>query len=361
MLTRHARPRASSTRPAGPTPRSPTGVPFTLCNLSCRARTAPRRRADAPRAGKVRAVEPAPVATPDRRAGRRPGRSARRSSPAPAAPEPIAVRPRPRRRSRTGCSWPCGCWSWPAGSPPWWRPASRGRPGLAARRRCGRGRDGVLLGARGPHRRPPGRRRRRWPWCSALLVVLQRRGLPAHRRRGDDLRRLGGARRDGDDARRCGSSAPSARCVVAVLDRRRSARWPPSASSRWSRWCASSTSRSAWPWSARSASSTGSAPACTASAAAGWWSSLIGGVVLAVTLLYAEMLRRYGSPDLVDHLLDGVALEPRPPRRLPAPDRDRPRRPGARLGRATCGPGAGRAGGCAPSASPPPPRSPTRW
>ena len=30
------------------------------------------------------------------------------------------------------------------------------------------------------------------------------------------------------------------------------------------------------------------------------------GVLLAVTLLYAEMLRRYGSPDLVDHLLSGV-------------------------------------------------------
>ena len=32
----------------------------------------------------------------------------------------------------------------------------------------------------------------------------------------------------------------------------------------------------------------------------------IGGVVLAVTLLYAEMLRRYGSQDLVDNLLGGV-------------------------------------------------------
>ena len=32
----------------------------------------------------------------------------------------------------------------------------------------------------------------------------------------------------------------------------------------------------------------------------------IGGVLLAVTLLYAEMLRRYGSQELVDHLLDGV-------------------------------------------------------
>jgi hypothetical protein len=32
----------------------------------------------------------------------------------------------------------------------------------------------------------------------------------------------------------------------------------------------------------------------------------IGGVVLAITLLYAEMLRRYGSQDLVDRLLDGV-------------------------------------------------------
>jgi hypothetical protein len=32
----------------------------------------------------------------------------------------------------------------------------------------------------------------------------------------------------------------------------------------------------------------------------------VGAVVLAVTLLYAEMLRRYGSAGLVDHLLDGV-------------------------------------------------------
>lgn len=32
----------------------------------------------------------------------------------------------------------------------------------------------------------------------------------------------------------------------------------------------------------------------------------IGGVVLAVTLLYAEMLRRYGSQEMVDQLLDGV-------------------------------------------------------
>ncbi len=32
----------------------------------------------------------------------------------------------------------------------------------------------------------------------------------------------------------------------------------------------------------------------------------LGGVVLAVTLLYAEMLRRYGSQDLVDELLSGV-------------------------------------------------------
>ncbi len=32
----------------------------------------------------------------------------------------------------------------------------------------------------------------------------------------------------------------------------------------------------------------------------------IGGLVLAVTLLYAEMLRRYGSQELVDNLLDGV-------------------------------------------------------
>jgi hypothetical protein len=34
---------------------------------------------------------------------------------------------------------------------------------------------------------------------------------------------------------------------------------------------------------------------------------VIGGVVLAVTLAYAEVLRRYGEPDLVDTLLDGRA------------------------------------------------------
>lgn len=33
---------------------------------------------------------------------------------------------------------------------------------------------------------------------------------------------------------------------------------------------------------------------------------LIGGVLLAVTLAYAELLRRYGTPGLVDQLLDGV-------------------------------------------------------
>ena len=33
---------------------------------------------------------------------------------------------------------------------------------------------------------------------------------------------------------------------------------------------------------------------------------LVGGAILAVLLLYAEMLRRYGPPDLVDTLLDGV-------------------------------------------------------
>jgi hypothetical protein len=33
---------------------------------------------------------------------------------------------------------------------------------------------------------------------------------------------------------------------------------------------------------------------------------LVGGLVLAVMLLYAELLRRYGPPGLVDHLLDGV-------------------------------------------------------
>ncbi|GAB7005025.1 hypothetical protein JCM18899A_24980 [Nocardioides sp. AN3] len=33
---------------------------------------------------------------------------------------------------------------------------------------------------------------------------------------------------------------------------------------------------------------------------------LVGAVVLGVTLLYAEMLRRYGTPDLVSTLLDGV-------------------------------------------------------
>ena len=33
---------------------------------------------------------------------------------------------------------------------------------------------------------------------------------------------------------------------------------------------------------------------------------VVGGVVLAVTLLYAELLRRYGTPEVVDTLLDGV-------------------------------------------------------
>ena len=33
---------------------------------------------------------------------------------------------------------------------------------------------------------------------------------------------------------------------------------------------------------------------------------LVGGVLLALTLAYAELLRRYGSPGVVDGLLDGV-------------------------------------------------------
>ena len=58
----------------------------------------------------------------------------------------------------------------------------------------------------------------------------------------------------------------------------------------------------------------------------------IGGVLLAVTLLYAEMLRRYGSPGPGRPPARRRPLEPRPPRCLPAPDRDRPRRPGPGLG-----------------------------
>ena len=108
-------------------------------------------------------------------------------------------------------------------------------------------------------------------------------------------------------------------------------------------------------------SSTGSAPACTASAAAASLIVLIGSLLLAVTLAYAELLRRYGTPGLVDWLLDAVAWRRDQPRRVPAPARGRARHPRARLGHATCGPGAGRAGGSAPSASPPPPRSRTRW
>ena len=85
---------------------------------------------------------------------------------------------------------------------------------------------------------------------------------------------------------------------------------------------------------------------------------LIGGAVLAATLAYAEVLRRYGAPDLVDALLDGrrwawtrctAPLGPCRPWWASPPS----------CGARTCEPGVGRAGGSAPSASPRPRRSPT--
>ena len=64
----------------------------------------------------------------------------------------------------------------------------------------------------------------------------------------------------------------------------------------------------------------------------------LGSVILAGTLLYAELLRRYGTPGLVETLLDAVRWSRVNPRRLPAPDRDRARHPRARLGLPHAGP-----------------------
>ena len=83
---------------------------------------------------------------------------------------------------------------------------------------------------------------------------------------------------------------------------------------------ASSTSPWRWPscWSSRS--STGSAPACTGWAAAGWpWSCS------AAWLLARDAgVRRAAAPlrhrRVVDSVFDAVALEPRQPRRRPAAD-----------------------------------------
>ena len=183
-------------------------------------------------------------------------------------------------------------------------------------------------------------------------VLLDRRVLPPHRRSRDDLRRLGGPRGDGRPCPASGSPQVARECCLAVLvagDRRaggrrlrpgalpgpvrvrdaRRCRW-------WRCWC----------------SSTGSAPGWHGLGRRGLIGVLVGGAILTVLLLYAELLRRYGPPDLVTTAARRRPLEPRQPRRLPPADRDRARRPGARLGRATCGPGAGRAGGCARSASP---------
>ena len=88
----------------------------------------------------------------------------------------------------------------------------------------------------------------------------------------------------------------------------------------------------------------------------GRWSAAL---LLAVTLAYAELLRRYGTPGLVAALLDGVHWSRDHLRRVPAPDRDACSASRRWRGAATCAPGAGRAGGCARSVSPPPPRSRT--
>ncbi len=83
---------------------------------------------------------------------------------------------------------------------------------------------------------------------------------------------------------------------------------------------------------------------------------VVGGVALAGTLAYAEALRRYGSPGLVDGVDSAVSwmrshfgAVARPCRRSSGS----PPSPGA----ATCGPDGVRAGGCVPSA--PQPRH--RW
>ncbi len=184
------------------------------------------------------------------------------------------------------------------------RGADPRRAGLARRCRRGGRRDGVLLGAGGAHRWPTGGLRRAGAGAGRA-VLAARPGLPAHRCRGDDLRGLGGARGDGHDARRCSSCARPA-SAWSPCSSPASARWPRSASTRWSRWCASSTSPWAWRWSARSASSTGSAPVCTASAAVGWWWSPSVACCSRSRCCTPRCCAATARQELVDHLLDGV-------------------------------------------------------
>src|SRR3954452_12070226 len=209
------------TRPAAPTPRSPTGEFHSpLCNLFCRAPDRPSTSRDAPRAGQ------GPV--PRRRAGGDAGPQAGRRSGTGARGD----RPRPRRRARRARA--DGLGPRPGAGPEQAsrRPVGPGRrrrarrPGgghgpegaeLARRRRSGRGRDGVLLGSRGPDGWPPGRLRRTGPGAGPAGAAA-RPGLPADRRRSDDLRGLGGPRCDGYDA--CSALHPGRPRVRGRGDRR---------------------------------------------------------------------------------------------------------------------------------------------
>ena len=174
---RHARPRRRSRRPGGPTPRSPNR----------RSVTCPVVSTDRPSTSRG-----------DERCRTAVGRTARRRAMAPAS-----------SRARSHVAELAGCRL--AGPAAVVVGAGRGRAGRAGRgdgpasarlagrrRRCGR-RDGVLVGAGGTHRRPAGGLRR--PGAGAgRRGAAARPGLPAHRRRRDDLRGVRRAGGDGDGA-----------------------------------------------------------------------------------------------------------------------------------------------------------------
>ena len=65
---------------------------------------------------------------------------------------------------------------------------------------------------------------------------------------------------------------------------------------------------------------------------------IVGSLLLAVTLAYAELLRRYGTPGLVEWLFDGVRWSRTELGAFPRPIEARARHPGPRLGLPHAGP-----------------------
>ena len=238
-------------------------------------------------------------------------------------------------------------------------PARRHPPGVAVRRRVGGDRHGVLLGARA---RTGGR-----PVVVGLLALALGVAVVVV---DDDSLRTGAA------VLTCVVSAvlavmatvPAVRfvevvreVVIAVADRRGRRNGHRRLRAGGDRGPASSTSRS----DSRSLSAFALVYHLGAGlhglGRRGVLTVAIGSVVLAVTLAYAELLRRYGTPGpgrpACSTRSPGAATTSAPSRARSRPRSASPRSPGA----ATCAPAAGRAGGSARSASPRPPRSRTRW